>query len=525
MLKKYFNTEGDCKQKLHYMVDITEKLYEIKTLVDKGNYFTINRTRQYGKTTTLRALSKFLNEDYLVLSLDFQVFGNENFESEGTFSTTFARTILQECKNINKQIISDFKSISECPNKRLYDLFEILSKWCEYSEKPIVLLIDEVDSASNNQVFLDFLSQLRGYYLNRDMRPTFHSVVLAGVYDIKNLKLKMHPNEFSKRNSPWNIAADFDVDMSFSAKNIAEMLCDYAKDHHITMNVPELSQLIFDYTSGYPFLVSRICKIIDEKLSKTDRFQTLESAWTKDGFLAATKKLLDENNTLFESLINKLYDFENIRKLIYTLLMTGRNILYTATNTSISTAQMFGFIKKQGDFAVISNRIFEIVLYNHILSEEILENKMYDFAITEKNQFISDGTLNMELILEKFILHFSDIYGNKGEDFIEDAGRKYFLLYLKPIINGIGNYYIESQTRDMRRTDVIIDYHGTQYIVEMKIWHGDEYNKRGEQQFIAYLDYYHLHTGYMLSFNFNKNKKIGIQHIEINGKTLIEAVV
>lgn len=31
---------------------------------------------------------------------------------------------------------------------------------------------------------------------------------------------------------------------------------------------------------------------------------------------------------------------------------------------------------------------------------------------------------------------------------------------LKPIINGIGNYYIEAQTRDGRRTDIIVDYLG-----------------------------------------------------------------
>jgi len=49
-------------------------------------------------------------------------------------------------------------------------------------------LIDEVDSASNNQVFLDFLALLRECYLDRENRPIFRSVILAGVYDIKNLK-------------------------------------------------------------------------------------------------------------------------------------------------------------------------------------------------------------------------------------------------------------------------------------------------------------------------------------------------
>lgn len=57
-----------------------------------------------------------------------------------------------------------------------------------------------------------------------------------------------------------------------------------------------------------------------------------------------------------------------------------------------------------------------------------------------------------------------------------ENGRKLFLLYIRPLINGIGNYYIEARTRSMGRTDLIIDYLGKQYVIEMKIWHGNEYN-------------------------------------------------
>ena len=61
--------------------------------------------------------------------------------------------------------------IGDSQEAALSRLFEILSIWCRISKKPIVLIIDEVDSASNNQVFLDFLSQLRGYYIDRDVPP------------------------------------------------------------------------------------------------------------------------------------------------------------------------------------------------------------------------------------------------------------------------------------------------------------------------------------------------------------------
>ena len=40
--------------------------------------------------------------------------------------------------------------------------------------------------------------------------------------------------------------------------------------------------------------------------------------------------------------------------------------------------------------------------------------------------------------------------------------------------------------------DVIVDYLGEQFIVELKIWHGSEYNERGEQQLADYLEYFHF---------------------------------
>lgn len=104
-------------------------------------------------------------------------------------------------------------------------------------------------------------------------------------------------------------------------------------------------------------------------------------------------------------------------------------------------------------------------------------------------------------------------------------GRKYFLLFLKPIINGIGNYSIEPQTRDSERMDLVIYYQGEQNILELKIWRGNAYNERGERQLSGYLDYFHMKKGYMLSFNFNKKKTCGVREIVLDDKILIEGVV
>ena len=156
---------------------------------------------------------------------------------------------------------------------------------------------------------------------------------------------------------------------------------------------------------------------------------------------------------------------------------------------------------------------------------EVQDSNLYRAAFQGKNQFIKNGHLDMKRILEKFVLHFHDIYGDQEQKFLEEDGRRYFMLYLKPIINGTGNYYIEARTRNLERTDMIVDYSGEQYIIEMKIWHGNAYNMRGEKQLQDYLEYYHLKKGYMLSFNFNKKKETGVKEIILGDKVIIEAVV
>lgn len=532
---KSFNITADCKPEIHYMVDIGNRLIEIKSLVDAGKYFTINRARQYGKTTTLRALNRFLQNEYYVVLMDFQTFGNAKFRNENAFSIAFANAFLRMLKRNRlwnggegNGAVWHLKNVVEKrpENFELQELFQELGEICAASDKPVVLMADEVDSAANHQVFLDFLAQLRAYYIDRDEQPTFQSVILAGVYDIKNLKHKLHPGEGHKVNSPWNIAADFNVDMSFSSAEIAGMIREYEEDYGTGMKVEEMAGVLYDYTSGYPFLVSRLCKLMDEIVSENGEFGTKAAAWTKKGFYEAVRLLLAEKNTLFESLFGKLNDYPELDAMLQELLFTGKNIVYNSDEPAIDVATMFGFIKNQGGTVAMANRIFETRLYNHYLSAARMQREdIYKASLQDKNQFITNGHLNMRLILEKFTEHFHELYGDRADAFVEEDGRKYFLLYLRPIINGTGNYYIESRTRGLRRTDVIVDYRGEQYIIEMKIWHGEEYNNRGEKQLAGYLDDYGKTTGYMVSFNFNKKKVVGVHEIVLGDKVVIEAIV
>ena len=86
-MTRYFNTEGQCRPDIHYMVRIDERIKIIKHhYVDKGKYFVINKGRQYGKTTTLMALEKYLKNDYIVLFMDFQMMSDDSFKTNSIFA-------------------------------------------------------------------------------------------------------------------------------------------------------------------------------------------------------------------------------------------------------------------------------------------------------------------------------------------------------------------------------------------------------------------------------------------------------
>ncbi len=530
---KEFNTTAVCIPEKHYMVDLSERLKEIKKLVDAGKYFTINRARQYGKTTTLTALRHVLAEEYTVLSLDFQGIDNDVFESGASFSQAMARIVLDvnEFENvpIPEDTLKALNKLNETDSDKVKmdDLFRVFKRWIIKEKTSVVLIIDEVDSATNNQVFLDFLAQLRDGYIARDTKgiKTFQSVILAGVTDVKHLKSKIRDDSEHKVNSPWNIAADFDVDMSLSEEGIKGMLDEYEADHHTGMDTAAIAKQIRDYTNGYPYLVSRICQIIDTKFVP-DRFETLKAAWTEYGVDEAVKEILQEDNTLFDSIMGKLVNMQELKKHLRDILLRGETIPYLADDEEQKLLRMYGFIINSHNTVAVANRIFEMRLYNYFVGESSKNNDLRQSASAEKSIFVDkDGWLDIPKIMDHFIKEHNRIHRDSDEKFLEQEGRERFITYVAAVINGTGTYSVEEQTRDHRRMDLVIHYLGRRYIIELKIWRGERYNTKGEQQISEYLDHFGLTTGYMLSFNFNKKKETGVKRVQIGDKILFEGTV
>ena len=181
-----FNVTGLCTPEEDYMVDISEKIKQIKQLVDNRSYFTINRARQYGKTTTLNELCKALAGEYIVISISFQGMGDESFASSEAFCQSFIKQVV-EALDFTMTLSEYIENWDDNSVVGIWLLSRHITKMCK--DKKLVLVIDEVDRTSNNRVFLHFIDMLREKFLARKAKKdfTFHSVILAGVYDIKNI--------------------------------------------------------------------------------------------------------------------------------------------------------------------------------------------------------------------------------------------------------------------------------------------------------------------------------------------------
>ena len=161
--------------------------------------------------------------------------------------------------------------------------------------------------------------------------------------------------------------------------------------------------------------------------------------------------------------------------------------------------------------------------------EKTLEEMELD-AFTRKGEldrekYFADGKLNMRLLMESFMRLYGQTYGTLVDAFPEEDGRELFLRYLSSILEGHGSYSIDERTKTESSTDIMITYLGQQYLIALRVWHGNRHLQAGKQQIVEYLERYELRKGYLLSFSFDYVKTTGIQWIKIGDKVICEGTI
>lgn len=109
-------------------------------MVDNGEYFVVNRARQYGKTTTLWALRNYLENKYAVILMSFQRMSQSVFSSEQSFCTNFAHDFFKvaqalKAEELNDKAVLELDALYDLSDVTLSTLFDKLSEICRTSSK------------------------------------------------------------------------------------------------------------------------------------------------------------------------------------------------------------------------------------------------------------------------------------------------------------------------------------------------------------------------------------------------------
>ena len=515
-MKKRFNITGICLRQYHYMVDTSAKMQKTMSMVEAGEYFIINRPRQYGKTTTLELIQDDLEKrsGYFVIKMNFQGIDEVWHQSDQAFAQMFYHQMAHFLGFQQTELAAFFKSEKE----KIVDmdsLSEFITLLVHKLQTQLVLIIDEVDASSNYQAFINFLGMLRTKYLDRfnPQNATFHSIVLAGVHDIKSLKYKIRDKGKAEYNSPWNIASDYKVDLSFNPQEIATMLTEYSEAEAIEMDIPQLSERLYFHTSGYPFLVSKLCKTIHEEILP----ERQDKRWTLADVEASVRLLLQENNTNFDSLIKNLENNADLYALVYRVIIDGDVIPFNQHNPTIHQGILYGVFRRHRNVKV-HNRIYEQLIYDYLASKALTNIKTN--YLLSGHFLLADNALDIESALLKFQQFMKEQHSNRTIDFLEEQGRLIFLAFFAPILNGHGYSFKEVQTSMEKRLDIIVTYFQHRYIIELKRWYGPKAHEAGLDQLADYLDIHGVEAGYLVIFDGREIKDWRQEKVTHQGKEI-----
>jgi len=505
---KFFTITGTCIPKDHYMVDTTKKIDQVYKMVEQKKYFVINRPRQYGKTTTLSQLEDRLlaSDDYFPIVIGFEGYGEASFSSEAMFCSAFLMDLGNEYNVENNGYSNLF--LEHIPTTdTLQTLSLALKNILQKIPKKVVLMIDEVDKSSNNELFIHFLGMLREKYLKalKGKDITFHSVILAGVNDIRTLKQKIRPEAQSQQNSPWNIAVPFAVEMSFNPAEIETMLVDYMSETGIQMDTKVISEKIYFYTSGYPFLVSNICRIIAEEILPT----TNSTTWEVSHIDQVITMLKYESNTLFDVLAKNLDSYPELYEMMENIVLGSEVYTFNVLTPLIHQAYMYGFIACDEKQKVkIHNKIFELVITSYIIDKNSQTKDV--FVSKPTKYYLDNGRLDFEMILQRFQEvvkeKHSKAFRSKDDNFLERDFRLLFLIFLHPILNCKGFTFQEVEISEERRLDVVVTFLDEKFVVELKLWNGPKYHEKGKARLKQYMQAMSIDKGYMLILDKTKTK-------------------
>ena len=492
-MTRWFNIAGPCNPKKNYTLSTTSRLPDLSMLIAQESYFVLHAPRQTGKTTAMLALAKQLTDtgNYAAVMVSVEVgsaFNHDPIAAElailGTWYNTIQDSLPLELQPPAKQWQQ------EEPGSRIKTF---LSGWAKAINRPLILLIDEIDSLQD-QTLISVLRQLRDGFPNRPENfPS--SVGLIGLRDVRDYKVASGGSDRLNTSSPFNIKVASITMRDFNIAEVGEL---YQQHTAATGQIftPEAIEAAYDLTQGQPWLVNALAKEIVEKMVK-DR----SIAITKEDILKAKEILITRQDTHLDSLAERLRE-PRIKAIIEPML-AGLE-LGNIPNDDIQFVIDLGLCKMHPYGGLtIANPI-----YREVLPRVLTVTPMASLPMIAPTWLTPEGELNIDALLTAFLKfwrqHGEPLLGSTG--YHEIAPHIVLMAFLHRVINGGGilerEYAIGSDRMDlcMRYKDVTLG-------IELKVWRDKKRDPQtdGIEQLESYLGRLGLDFGWLFVFDRRKN--------------------
>ena len=503
----YFNTAGPCVPGKHYMLSPEKRFSKVVQLIEQEKYFTLHAGRQTGKTTSLQWLVAQFNsgEQYSAIWVDL-----ENAREQPDVGIAL-RTVLGAIERAAQRDLPNLSSspsseiLLRDPYSALQQSLEMMTRSCT---RPLVILFDEADGLVG-QAMISFLTQLRSGYLDRARTPFPHALALVGQRQVRDYALHVEDQRtvsWLGTTSPFNVTAEAATLEPFTRDDVEELLLQHTTATGQIFQ-PDAVEQIWYLSQGHPWLVNALAaEAVDRDV--TDRFQPVTAKYIEVG----KERIIVERRTHIDSLVARLRE-PRVQRILAPMLVgerTGQDVLDDDMQYVIGLGLI---VSRQGQFE-IANPIYREVIPRAL-------NYMQQMQIREQTAWYltPDGALDML----KLFVSWQSFWRKDGHLAAEgfgyrEAGPHLMLMaFLQRILNGGGR--IEREYGLGRGAlDLIIEWHGQQHAIEVKLRRDTETEAEACDQITRYIDRLGLNVGWLVIFDLRKevtwDQKLTMRTIE-----------
>ena len=444
---RFFNTEGPVRPNKHYAIRPLDRVNvgEFLALIRAERYFVLHAPRQTGKTSALIALRDLLNSgkagDFRCVNVNVEV-----AQVARDDTARGIRAILGSLADSAMLLGDDYPAgvwldilADMGPENALKGL---LVRWCVANPVPLVLLVDEIDSLIGDTL-LSVLRQLRAGY---EQRPEGfpQSVVLCGVRDIRDYRIRSSAGEVIAGGSPFNVAAKSLRMGDFTEAETRALMAQHTEETGQPFS-PAALEAVWTQTCGQPWLVNALCAgaCFDNKAGR-DRSRSIEV----DDVHAAREELILSRRTHLDQLTHKLEE-ERVRQVVEPIL-SGGEVQHDGRDLE--------YVRDLGLLAPDSPPRIANPIYREVVPRELGYVLQDSLDIQVAWYVHDDGRLNMT----KLLTAFRTFFGEHAEHWLghlgpyrEAAPQLILQSYLQRVVNGGGR--IEREYGLGRgRTDLLV---------------------------------------------------------------------